>query len=219
MAWLYAWLLIGAACPSVAQSPSAGPPVGGADLPGARSFAAMVKKMETDRLKMPWDPGRLAQNPYLMLDMAIEDWTGTPEGKAAHAIQIPNPVPQDSGYRPGMTQQQYFEHLCKNEAGEFIFKTADNVDTILQMRPRRHYIGSQWGHLYAIEDPYGNYGPEVESVAHQFVSERLYKTFENPVAGRQIVHIPTWKNRGQDPSMWSEPPQGATIVRYWGYEN
>ena len=31
--------------------------------------------------------------------------------------------PEDSVYKPGMTSQEYFDHLCKTEAGEFIYKT------------------------------------------------------------------------------------------------
>ena len=30
----------------------------------------------------------------------------------------------------------YFDYLCKHEAGEFIYRTVDNVEGILQMRPR-----------------------------------------------------------------------------------
>ena len=53
-----------------------------------------------------------------------------------HSIKIPNPVPEDSGYKPGMTPQEYFDHLCKTEAGEFIYKTVENVEGMYMMRPR-----------------------------------------------------------------------------------
>ena len=56
------------------------------------------------------------------------EWVSTPEGKFAHSIKIPNPVPKDSGYRWTMSAKAYFEHLCKQEAGEFIFKTVKNVE-------------------------------------------------------------------------------------------
>ena len=187
-------------------------------LPAASMFEAMLERMRKKRREQPWDPRRFSQNPYLMLDLPVENWTATPEGKFAHAIKIPNPVSPDSGYRPGMTQQQYFELLCKNEAGEFIFKTTDNVDTILQMRARKLYLGSEWTHLYAIEDPYGHFSQEVEVVAHDFVSPRMYQYFEIAVEGRQVMD-PIRERSRSDASMLAEPPPEARIARYFGYDN
>lgn len=63
------------------------------------------------------------------------EWVSTPEGRHAHSIQVPNPIPKDSGYRWWMTASQYFEHLCATEAGEFIYKRVTNVDGFLLMRP------------------------------------------------------------------------------------
>jgi hypothetical protein len=64
------------------------------------------------------------------------EWVETPEGKFAHSIKIPNPVPKDSGYRWTMSAKEYFDHLCK-DAGTYIFKTAKDVEGILFMRPPR----------------------------------------------------------------------------------
>jgi hypothetical protein len=80
----------------------------------------------------------------------------TEEGRFAHSIKIPNPVPADSGYKSGMTSEQYFEHLCKTEAGEFIYKTVENVDGLYMMRPRKAATDYELEHLYALEDPYGH---------------------------------------------------------------
>jgi hypothetical protein len=63
------------------------------------------------------------------------EWVSTPEGKFAHSIKIPNPVPKDSGYRWTMSAKEYFEHLCKQEAGEFIFKKVKNVEGFYFARP------------------------------------------------------------------------------------
>jgi len=63
------------------------------------------------------------------------EWVSTVEGKFAHSIRIPNPVPQDSGYRSTMSSNEYFDHLCKTEAGEFVFKTASGVEGLYLMRP------------------------------------------------------------------------------------
>lgn len=84
------------------------------------------------------------------------DPLATEEGRFAHSIKIPNPVPEDSGYKPGMTPEQYFDHLCKTEAGEFIYKTVENVEGIYMMRLRESATGNKYQeHLYALEDPYG----------------------------------------------------------------
>jgi hypothetical protein len=63
------------------------------------------------------------------------EWVETPEGRYAHSIVIPNPVPKDSGYRWWWSAKRYHQHLCETEAGEFIFKTVDNVEGLLFMRP------------------------------------------------------------------------------------
>jgi hypothetical protein len=82
------------------------------------------------------------------------DPLATEEGRFAHSIKIPNPVPEDSGYKPGMTSQEYFDHLCKTEAGEFIYKTVENVDGLYMMRPGKEVTDYELEHLYALEDPY-----------------------------------------------------------------
>ena len=83
------------------------------------------------------------------------DPLATEEGRFAHSIKIPNPVPEDSGYKPGMTSQEYYDHMCKTEAGEFIYKTVENVEGIFMMRPRKEATDWELEHLYALEDPYG----------------------------------------------------------------
>jgi len=82
------------------------------------------------------------------------EWVATPEGKFAHSIKIPNPVPKDSGYRPGMTSEQYFNHLCKTEAGEFIYKTVENVEGFYFMRPPKRPRDDDLKDRYRLEDPY-----------------------------------------------------------------
>lgn len=63
------------------------------------------------------------------------EWVNTPEGKFAHSIKIPNPVPKNSGYRWTMSAKNYFDHLCKQEAGEFVFKTVKDVESLYFARP------------------------------------------------------------------------------------
>jgi len=90
------------------------------------------------------------------LKLKPADPLATEEGRIAQSIKIPNPVPADSGYKPGMTPQEYFEHLCKTEAGEFIYKTVVNVEGLYMMRMRESATSDDLlQHLYAMEDPYG----------------------------------------------------------------
>jgi len=83
-----------------------------------------------------------------------EQWVSTPEGRFAHSIRIPNPVPKDSGYRRGMSSEEYFQHLCRTEAGEFIFKTVENVEGFYFMRPPKAPTDDMLMSRTALEDPY-----------------------------------------------------------------
>ncbi|HMS82055.1 MAG TPA: hypothetical protein PKD12_00205 [Nitrospira sp.] len=141
------------------------------------------------------------------------DPLATEEGRFAHNIKIPNPVPEDSGYKPGMTPEQYFEHLCKTEAGEFIYKTVENVEGIYQMRPR-YQAPAVANHLYAIEDPYGSLmeGLEAENL---YVRPTRYKFFESPdLSRRESEGVRKYLH----PSYFDLPTSETTIARYFGYD-
>ena len=117
------------------------------------------------------------------------DPLATEEGRFAHSITIPDPVPADSGYKPGMTSQEYFDHLCKAEAGEFIYKTVENVDGLYMMRPRTKATDSELQHLYALEDPYGGTTEE---------SYLVEDTYVQPATGRyQFLEIPLAESVGR----------------------
>ncbi|MBH0203086.1 MAG: hypothetical protein HP496_12535 [Nitrospira sp.] len=105
----------------------------------------------------------------------------TEEGR----IKIPNPVPVDSGYKPGMTPAQYFDHLCKTEAGEFIYKTVENVDGLYMMRPREKATDYELEHLYAMEDPYGQVVGEDTLPQDSYVQPAMgkYEFLEVPLSG------------------------------------
>jgi len=125
---------------------------------GAERFDQAMRKLSERCAKNPPKPGNTDCDP---LKLKPADPLATEEGRFAHSIKIPNPVPEDSGYKPGVTPEQYFDHLCKTEAGEFIFKTVENVEGIMQMRPRAEATDYMLQHLYALEDPYGEtYGEE-----------------------------------------------------------
>jgi len=116
--------------------------------------------------------------------MKPADPLATEEGRFAHSLKIPNPVPEDGGYKPGMTPEQYFDHLCKTEAGEFIYKTVENVEGLFLMRPREVATDFMHQHLYAMEDPAGNAREPRISQDH-FVQPPLgkYQFLEMPASG------------------------------------
>lgn len=94
-----------------------------------------------------------------MANLKPFDQFDSEEGRFAASLKLPNAVPVESGYRPGMNSKEYFEHLCKTEAGEFIYKSIDKVEGIFQMRPRVRPT-YEYAHLYAPEDPYGLWGSD-----------------------------------------------------------
>ncbi|BFU95944.1 MAG: hypothetical protein NTNFB02_26660 [Nitrospira sp.] len=130
------------------------------------------------------------------------DPLATEEGRFAHSIKIPNPVPEDSGYKPGMTPEQYFDHLCRTEAGESIFKTVENVEGLYMMRPREQADDYKLQHLYALEDPYA------------------YSDIETDAPQRLFINPPWWRYqffeiRKADSTL--ERDSGTHYLRYFGY--
>jgi len=122
-----------------------------AETPGER-FRKAIKEIEAACAKRRLDPNEVCGG---VAKLKPADPLATEEGRFAHSIKIPNPVPEDSGYKPGMTPEEYFSHLCKTEAGEFIYKTVENVEGLYMMRPRQEATDEELSHLYALEDPYG----------------------------------------------------------------
>jgi hypothetical protein len=63
-------------------------------------------------------------------------------------------APKESVYRKGMKPREYWEALCKAEAGEFVFKTADNVKSVYNVRPRGVATDYELSDRYVLEDPF-----------------------------------------------------------------
>ncbi len=137
----------------------------------AEHFDRQMKAFAKDCAKTTPRPGSTSCD---RLKLKPADPVATEEGRFAHSIKIPNPVPEDSGYKPGMTSEQYFDHLCKTEAGEFIYKTVENVDGIILLRPRVK-ANYEYSHLYAFEDPFG-----FEAGEGFFVGPGRYAYYEIP---------------------------------------
>lgn len=146
--------------------------------------------------------------------MKPADPLATEVGRFAHSIKIQNPVPEDSGYKPGMTSQEYFDHLCKTEAGEFIYKTVENVEGLYQMRLREEVTDLQRQHLYVLEDLYGSNLGESSEPEGRYIGPNRYAFFETSRLNRPV---PEWKKKYRHPSYFSKPDAGATLARYFGY--
>ena len=150
----------------------------------AEHFDRQMKAFAKDCAKTTPRPGSTSCD---RLKLKPADPLATEEGRFAHSIKIPNPVPEDSGYKPGMTPEQYFEHLCKTEAGEFIFKTVENVEGIYMMRPRKKATDYEMEHLYGLEAPYVEVHGEYDSPEEYFVQPHMgkYQFLEMPLAKSQ----------------------------------
>jgi hypothetical protein len=75
-----------------------------------------------------------------------------PDG--AKRIKWPE-APKQNVYRKGMTSKEYWEALCKVEAGEFIYKTVNNVDGFMLVRPRAAETDQVLQDKFVVEDAYG----------------------------------------------------------------
>ncbi len=118
--------------------------------------------------------------------------------------------PKESVYRPWMTNEQYFEALCKAEAGEFIYKTVEGVEGIYVIRPRPIEIGDiRHEDRYVIESPYGYENWETEHAHKIFAGPKGYRFLEAPRSmsslsnGIQGVRRYTYI-AGSKPSVWIE---------------
>ena len=136
-----------------------------------------------------------------LLKLKPADPLATEEGRFARSIKIPNPVPEDSGFKPSMTPEQYFDHLCKTKAGEFIYKTVENVEGLYLMRPREKVDDDRLQHLYALEDPYA------------------YSDIETEAPQKLLINPPWWNYKFfeiRKPEMVSARSE-TKYLRYFGY--
>ena len=117
-----------------------------------------------------------------ILFLKPQDPLATPEGRFAHSIQLPPPYDKlKEVYRPGMNSDEYFKALCEAEAGEFIFKTVENVETIFDLRPRVPIQNYEYQHLFVMEDPYGYVAGEAQYSPYLYVEPDRYKYYERYV--------------------------------------
>jgi len=110
----------------------------------------------------------------------------------------------------------YFDYLCRTQAGEFIYRTVENVEGIYQIRPR----DGRTDYLYRMqdgdipEDPYGH--TDVEAQRPWILFLQSYQYFERPAVGQLGPH-PS-QERYWNGSMFGSPKEGEVVARYFGYD-
>ncbi len=99
-----------------------------------------------------------------------EQWLQDVEAKTTHHLKLPDavpkPVPFDFGnawwraWLPGTPKVavQYFDHLCKTEAGEWVFKTVEKVEGLYFARPQGMPTTD------TMTDPYGPEMPWIQRI-------------------------------------------------------
>ena len=100
--------------------------------------------------------------------------------------KLPEP-PNPPVYKASMSAKQYFEALCKAEAGDFIYKTVEDVEGIYQIRPRADMdeIGDEHLDRFVMEDPYGHREWLADHPQHSFLQPGdRYDFFETSALGR-----------------------------------
>lgn len=86
--------------------------------------------------------------------------------------------------------EQYFQHLCRTEAGEFIFRQVRDVDGVYLMRPRRDLANLEPDYdRYGTEDPTGITGGDYSDPESAWADEGytgLPKQLIQPMAGKYL---------------------------------
>jgi hypothetical protein len=132
--------------------------------------------------------------------------------------KVPEPklrgAPTPAVYRAGMTSKQYFDALCKAEAGEFIYRTVENVEGLYQIRPRKLAHSNALEDRYVMEDPYGYTNLEATEPGFVFAGKQRYRFLEIPA---QAAIAPNTSPEFRDSSLFAAVPVSAKVVRYYGY--
>jgi len=134
-------------------------------------------------------------------DVAMPEYWPFPE---VPAMKWPD-APKERVYKKGMKRSEYFDALCKSEAGEFIYKRVE-ADSIYQIRPRKLKRGNgrtvrEPDPRYADEDWHSDYDDSGYRMAGNLLRPRTsqlglsnersrgaYLRYETPVS--PITRIP-----------------------------
>ena len=118
--------------------------------------------------------------------------------------KLPDP-PNPAVYRSGMTSKEYFDALCKVEAGEFIYKVVESVEGVYQIRPRKKASWQAIMDRYVMEDPYGYTSRRRDRPAARAKSHARRAASSAPSADRRRSHAnphaPSTSTRTPTPSL------------------
>lgn len=183
------WSMLSMAEETTTTDTTSTPPPPATATPGEHFAWAVREREKKCAHYKPQGPGDVGCSESFHL-LKPYDPLATPEGRFAHSIKLPEEGDKHV-WRDGMTPNQYFDALCKQEAGEFIYKTVESVDGIVQLRPREHATDQMFSHLYAMEDPYGHTNLEADSPWILFINPpwRNYAFLETTRKPPKDFHI------------------------------
>ncbi len=113
--------------------------------------------------------------------------------------------------------EQYFEHLCKEESGLFVYKTVDDVDGMFMLRPRKNVTDKMLKDRY-MPDPLGHDRKNFKSNISKFVGSNGYDFVEMAVDHEIRLEDTSQNIKYNDLSMFDEPGSGDKYVRYCCYD-
>jgi hypothetical protein len=183
------------------------------------------------------DPDYIRKRPITdcdILKVKPADPLATEEGRFAYAMQLPPPHDKPKvQYQPGMSAESYFKELCEKEAGEWIFKTVEGVEGVLQGRRRepssggysnliflsREFLGVLSSEEGLVQPPYGHYDYFEQLAENGEISGPYIRFFRGAENKKRYPHgFPINRNGlfGSVPYIVSSEPTDSPKSRY-GY--
>lgn len=103
-----------------------------------------------------------------------------PSGVDPSRLKWPEP-PSQAVYRRGMSAKEYFDALCKAEAGDFITRKVTGTEGVYMIRPRIRPTDDELKDRYVLSDPHGAVAGEfITDSAHMLVHPRRFRFVERP---------------------------------------
>ena len=150
----------------------------------------------------------------------------------AHSLKLPDSMPQPVPFsftrhllsNRRATARAYFDHLCKTEGGEYIFKTVEKVEGLYQMRAMPKWGYQVLSDRYGFEDPADWSAREADGSPTLFIGGagngfRYFESASSPTeiateGYRRYWTTAPWINSGSAP-YWRYHHFDNT--RRWGY--
>lgn len=123
-------------------------------------------------------------------------------------------APEEQAYKKGMSSGEYFKALCEAEAGKFIYRTAENVEGVYQIRPLKNHQGNHvLQDKYVFESPYQQAIDNPLDPGFNLLNPGEYEFVET------VIYEPRPKRtlkRSYTPSFLESAPDGTKYIRYEG---